>query len=106
MKNAVLDFRASAETVDALKKLGFNVIKTHHMTTVYATICGHVDIMIHKLKENLLVAEPTVYDYFCKSLRNVTIVRGKTALNAKYPFDIAYNAARVGKNLFCLEIYR
>lgn len=105
MKNAVLDFRASAETVDALKKLGFNVIKTHHMTTVYATICGHVDIMIHKLKENLLVAEPTVYDYFCKSLRNVTIVRGKTALNAKYPFDIAYNAARVGKNLFCLEKY-
>lgn len=105
MKNAVLDFRASAKTVDALQKLGFNVIKTPEMTTLYTTICGHTDIMIHKLAENLIVTEPTLYDYFCGSLKNVSVVRGKTVLNAKYPFDIAYNAAKVGKNLFCLEKY-
>lgn len=105
MKNAILDFRASAKTVDALEKLGFKVIKTPQMATVYTTICGHADIMIHKLEDNLLVAEPTAYDYFCKSLGNVSVVQGKTVLSAKYPFDIAYNAARVGKNLFCNEKY-
>lgn len=103
--NIIIDYRASAKTVDALKDLGYNIIKTLHLNHVYATICGHADIMVHKLDENTLLAEPTVYEYFKKNLPDKKVLKGYTYLSEKYPFDIAYNAARVGNSLFCNEKY-
>ncbi|MBO5060697.1 MAG: hypothetical protein J6C82_07280 [Clostridia bacterium] len=103
MKNIVIDYRASADTVDALCKMGFNIIKTPRLNTVYTTICGHSDIMIHKLNENLVVTEPSVYEYFKEKLTDNTVIKGRSRLNNKYPFDIAYNAARVGEKIFCNE---
>lgn len=105
MKNAIIDSRASAKTVDALEKLGLNVVKTPQMTTVHTTICGHSDIMVFKTDKNQIIAEPTVFDYFKNNLPDVEVMPGKIVLKEKYPFDIAYNAALVGKNLFCIEKY-
>ncbi len=103
--NTILDYRASTKTVDALKKLGLNIVKTTHLNHVYTTICGHADIMLHKLDECTVVVEPTTYEYFKKMLPNIKVIKGDTILQEKYPFDIAYNAARIGKNLFCYEKY-
>lgn len=105
MKNAIIDSRASAKTIDALEKFGFKVVKTPQMATVHTTICGHSDIMVFKTDKNQIIAEPTVFDYFKNNLSDVEVMPGKTVLNEKYPFDIAYNAALVGKNLFCNEKY-
>ena len=105
MKNAIVDYRASAKTVGALEKLGFSVVKTPQMTTLYTTICGHSDIMVFKAGEKRIIAEPTVFEYFKNSLPEVEVVPGKTILNAKYPLDIAYNVALVGDKLFCNEKY-
>ncbi len=101
MKNVIIDYRASSKTVDALKNMNLNIVKTPQLNTVYATICGHSDIMVHKLCEGLIVAEPTVYEYFKEKLTGIEVLKGKSILSDKYPFDIAYNAALVGKNLFC-----
>ncbi len=101
MRNVIIDYRASAKTVDALKNMNFNIVKTPHLNTVYATICGHSDIMVHKLCDDVVVAEPTVYEYFKEKLKGIEVLKGKSVISDKYPFDIAYNAARVGKNLFC-----
>lgn len=101
MKYAILDYRASVKTADALKKYGFCVVLTPKIDHVYTTICGHTDIMVHKLCDNKIVAEPTVFDYFKNKMPEIEVIPGKTILNEKYPYDIAYNTARVGNNIFC-----
>lgn len=101
MKYAIIDYRASVKTADALENIGFNVIFTPRLDHVYTTIRGHSDIMVHKLCENTIIVEPTVVDYFKKKMPEVTVLSGNTILNEKYPYDIAYNVARVGNNLIC-----
>lgn len=105
MRNAIIDYRASAKTVDALKKMNLNVVLTPQLTTVYTTICGHSDIMVFNTQKNEIIVEPTVFKYFSKKLHNIKITAGETVLKEKYPFDIAYNVALVGKKLICNEIY-
>lgn len=101
MKYAILDSRASVKTADALEKYGFKVVLTPMLDHVYTTICGHADIMVHSLCDSVVVAEPTVAEYFKNKMPEIEVIPGKTILNEKYPFDIAYNAARVGNNIIC-----
>jgi len=101
MKYAIIDFRASVKTADALEKCGFNVVLTPQLGNVYTTICGHADIMVHKLCDKTIVAEPTVADYFKEKMPEIEVLSGKTILKEKYPYDIAYNSARVGNNIIC-----
>jgi len=101
MKYAILDSRASVKTADALKKYGFNVVFTPILDHVYTTICGHADILAHVLCTNKIVAEPTVAEYFRLKMPEIEVIPGKTILKENYPYDIAYNAARVGNNIIC-----
>ena len=103
--NAIIDKRASTKTVDALKNLGYNIIKTPQMSSVYDAISCHPDIMVGLLNFSQIVVEPTVYEYFKENLPDTKVLEGKSVLNSKYPYDIAYNCAFVGNNLFCNEQY-
>ena len=98
---AAVDFRTNEKSIKTLEALGIKVIKTPRLSSVYNAICGHADIMLHKCSDNDIVCEPTVYDYFTSCGFKPRC--GRTSVGAEYPFDIAYNAARVGNNLFCLE---
>ena len=99
--NVIIDFRASNDTIDALSKLNFNVIKTPELTSVNQAISGHSDIMIHKASEKELVCEPTVYDYFESKLPGYKIIPGEKKLKEKYPYDIAYNVCLISNKIFC-----
>lgn len=101
--NVIIDYRTSAKSVDALRSLGFNVIKTPKIESVHDSICGHSDIMVHKTDNNTVICEPTVYKYFSRTLQGIKVMEGKTTLKEKYPYDIAYNAARVGNCIICNE---
>lgn len=103
MKNAILDFRASKKCVDALLDMNFNVVKTPKLENVCEQICGHTDIMLHCTADGIAVVEETVYGYYKDRLKNVKLIKGKAHLGARYPHDIAYNAARVGNRIFCNE---
>ncbi|MDD6214962.1 MAG: hypothetical protein PUB42_07255 [Firmicutes bacterium] len=103
--NVIIDYRASRETAFALVKMNFNVVRTPKLYNVYNAICGHPDIMLHKISENLAVAEPGVQEYFKRHLHNVEIKQGKSILSGQYPHDIAYNVARIGNCAFLNEQY-
>ena len=103
--NVIIDYRASRETAFALVKMNFNVVRTPKLYNVYNAICGHPDIMLHKISENLAVAEPGVQEYFKRNLHNVEIKQGKSILSGQYPHDIAYNVARIGNCAFLNEQY-
>ncbi|MDD6735905.1 MAG: hypothetical protein PUE13_06330 [Clostridiales bacterium] len=103
--NVVVDFRISHASENTLKSMGYNVIKTPKLSSVYNSICGHADIMLHKLSDHNIVAETTVCGYFSDVLKKYTVVSGNSILTDKYPYDIAYNVARVGNFVFCNEKY-
>ena len=83
MKYAIIDSRASVKTADALEKYGFNVVLTPKLNHVYTTICGHADIMVHKLYDNLIVAEPTVAHYFKEKMPGIEVISGEIILKEK-----------------------
>lgn len=101
MKYAIIDYRASVKTADALEKYGFNVVLTPHLDHVYTTICGHTDIMLYKPCNKTIIVEPNVVGYFKEKMPGVEVISGNTILNDKYPYDIAYNVANIGNNIIC-----
>ena len=103
MKTLVVDFRISQKSLETLERLGYKVIKTQKEDNVADAICGHPDIIMCKLKNHDVVIKNT----FCGFLSGFgcNIIDGKTTLKKNYPYDIAYNAALVGNNLFCNEKY-
>lgn len=105
MKYAVVDFRASNKSFDALSDMGYKVIKTPKLRCVYNEICGHADIMLHRLCENKIVVCPEAAEYFKNNLPEFEIIVGNSELSNKYPHDIAYNAACVGRYVFCNKKY-
>ena len=99
--NIIIDYRASKETFDALKQMKFNIVKTPKHKFVYDAISGHPDIMVHKIGDNELITEPSVYEYFKLKLPEHTVGIGETFLNDKYPGNIAYNVCALSNKIFC-----
>ncbi len=104
MINAIVDFRAD-KTIKALLNMGFNVIQTPVIKEVYNSISGHPDIVIHKTDKKSAYCAPHYVDFFKSKLPDIEINSGKSTLKADYPYDIAYNIARVGNHIFCLKKY-
>ena len=105
MKTVVVDFGISNKSIDTLKNLGYRVIKTPENPNVQDAICGHPDMVLCKLKNHDFVADTTFRGFLIKNYKNANFIEGKSILQEKYPFDIAYNCALVGNKLFCNEKY-
>lgn len=79
-----------------LKSLGYNIIELNSQNNVYEEISSHVDIFCTKIN-NKIVLDPCVYNEF--TLDKKYVVKGKSYLKEKYPFDVAYNVCQIGKNV-------
>jgi len=97
----IVDYRTSKDAIDTLLNMNYTVIKTPKLSSVYDAINGHSDIMFHRISENEVVCEPSVYDYFQSNLPDVCLIKGKTFLKDKYPFDIAYNVCALSDRIIC-----
>lgn len=95
--SVLIDFRTAPETVKKLNSLGICVYTTKRTADLYDAVSGHPDMIMHHLGENRVVV--------CESSpcfvlpHGLEITEGKSRLTQKYPYDIAYNAARVGNFL-------
>lgn len=79
-----------------LKSLGYNNIELKSQTQVYEEISSHVDIFCTKINSKIIL-EPCIYNEF--TLDKKYVVKGKSYLKEKYPFDIAYNVCQIGQNV-------
>ncbi|MBU3206320.1 MAG: hypothetical protein GXY87_07940 [Tissierellia bacterium] len=88
----------SSEIYDNLKKNGLEVIKTIAHEKVHTSIKYHPDIVMHPIRHNLLIVEPSLFQYYKDQFKNthIKIIKGEIELKAEYPFDIAYNVGRIG----------
>lgn len=85
------------EVYKSLKDRNLRVVKTIAHEKVDISIKYHPDIVIHPINHNLLLVEPTVYEYYKEKFKDtdISIIKGEKELAYKYPLDIAYNVGRV-----------
>ena len=92
----LIDYRAKRAEVELIK-LGMQVVKTPPLDVAYDSVCGHPDMMFHRLDEASAVCSPESFDYFKEKIPSMNIICGVKKIGREYPFDIAYNVARVGR---------
>ena len=104
MNIVIADYRLPNEQAAELSRIGFEVIPTMRLDTVYDEIRGHADIQLHRAG-NRLICAPEVFDYYREMLPGTDLVRGSLCVGAKYPKDIAYNACGMGDTVICRAKY-
>ena len=98
-KKAILSYKAPLSVKETLEGLGIEVVPTIEHKNISREISDHADMQIAKISEDLFVCAPEVYDYY-KPILKEKLMCGDTNLKCNYPYDIAYNVARVGKYAF------
>jgi len=95
----IIDYRASDEIINYLKKINIEPIKTIKCEDLQEPVNGHPDMVIHPIDFENFVVAPNVFDYYSKVLtdKGIKVIKGGKTLCRNYPEDIAYNVARIGR---------
>lgn len=102
----VIDTRADIQTKTSLENLGFSIVESIIIDTLYDSVASHPDMMIHYIKDlNMFIAAPEAYEHFKRYITDINIIKGSKPLNSRYPDDIAYNIAAFGNYAVCKTAY-
>lgn len=95
----IIDYRASNEILNYLKKLNIEPIKTIKCEDLQEPVNGHPDMVLHPVDFQTFVVAPNVYEYYRNVLeeKSIKVIKGGKTLSRNYPEDIAYNVARIGR---------
>ncbi len=96
----IADYRMDEKCKAGLLELGFDVIPTIPLKSVYDEINGHADIQIHVVN-NKAICAPEAFEYYKEQLHGMKIIRGSVSLGSAYPSDIAYNVCGMGDTAIC-----
>jgi len=99
---AVADGRINNGIEKGLLYNGVQIIKTKAHPSLYDSVAFHPDMFLHHIGGKNIVYAPGTSEDVIKELEEYgfSMIQGETQLNYKYPGNIAYNAARVGKFVF------
>lgn len=86
----LVDYRIDKNIESSLIKNEINYIKTLKHENLYSEIDGHADIIACNIGD-ITVIEPHTYNLMYDKLKTYNIQKGKSVINSKYPYDIAYN---------------
>lgn len=94
----ILDGRADKEIINNLKKHKLDIILTPECKEVQKPISYHPDIHLHPINYKKIVVAPNVFEYYNKIFKktDIKLIKGESELGYNYPYDIAYNMARIG----------
>jgi len=99
-KIAIINAEAPKEIIDGLTENNLKPILLPPSNLVEKPISGHVDLQIFIHKNNIF-CHPNIDKSFLKQIENhCNIIICKKKLSSKYPHDIPYNIAIVGKFIF------
>ncbi len=93
----VLDGRTPASISNNLEKMGIHIVKTPCCSELYSAVSYHPDILLHPVNERDIVVAPNVYDKLEAAFMELGFraIKGETNLKSNYPYNIAYNVARI-----------
>ncbi|MBE7026862.1 MAG: hypothetical protein E7410_04795 [Ruminococcaceae bacterium] len=98
----IIDCRCDKKIIKALEDMGITVFLSCKIDSLYDSVSTHPDMSIHHAGDNVFVCEPSAYDYYAQmlTLPGIKLIKGSSKLTSTYPFDIAYNVARVANFAF------
>ncbi len=98
----VVSGQANKKSVGILEDMGIAVIKTTRVSHLYDSIAYHPDIVIHPIQRHRVIVAHNIDESLKDSLRacGIDFIVGDTFLKRNYPFNIAYNVARIGETAF------
>jgi len=99
---AIVDGRISNSVEKGLLDNGINIIKTKAHPSLYDSVAFHPDMFLHHIGGQKIVYAPGTSEETVRELEEYgfQMIRGETELKYKYPGNISYNAARVGRFVF------
>lgn len=99
---AVVDGRISDEVERSFEKLGVAVIRTMRHGGLYEAVSFHPDMFLHHVCHDTIIFAPQTGLGLLEQLSSFgfKLVEGVSQLGPRYPADIAYNVARVGRFYF------
>jgi len=97
MKNLIVDFRIHNEEKEYLISKGYNLLICPPSNLLYEAVCGHPDILMHILDNNIVVHN-NMDNEFIKilTLHNYNVYKSSSTLEIKYPHNIFLNALNIG----------
>jgi hypothetical protein len=97
----VLSCQADEKIIAELKKYG-NVILVYPHPNLNEAVCCHADMQITCINQNTLVYAKDINKKTLNSLKDtgIKLIEGNTQILPKYPGNIAYNALKVGRNIY------
>jgi hypothetical protein len=101
-KGVLVDYRTPKKIIAALNEWGIETKLTCKEQSLYISVCGHPDMMIHHLSDKVFTCTENAASYYKNLMPNTQILPGTSVLDRNYPFDIAYNVARIGSYAFHL----
>lgn len=98
----IIDCRSDKQIIKAIEDMGITVFLSCKIDCLYDSVSTHPDMGIHHIGGNVFVCEPSTYDYYRQTLTlpGIKLIKGSSKLTSTYPFDIAYNVARVSNFAF------
>ncbi|MEE0943954.1 MAG: hypothetical protein UIM24_00685 [Clostridia bacterium] len=90
----------SLESEYMLNSFGIDVIKTKPHRKLYNAVAYHPDMQLHHIGHNNVICDSEAIITANQIFDTENICSGNDIEN-KYPYDIRYNAARVGQFLVC-----
>lgn len=102
VKLVLVDGRINYHLQSKFMLLGIDYIKTKPINSLYPAISCHPDVCFHHLEKNIIVHAPEVCKKTLKKLCDFgfQLLEGKSQLTSKYPKNICYNGARIGRYFF------
>lgn len=107
VKAVLISSEAGAEVFRILEKRGVEAISVPRCPDIAPEVSSHPDMIFHHLGDNKMIYYKGAAEPVCRRLEELgfELSESSAKLEAKYPKDIALNAARVGNYLFCNEKY-
>lgn len=95
-------FAGYPNLVDKLKKMEIRTLEVPLCPDLYWAISSHPDIQFHPVGGENIVIAPNAGSGLANKLldEGFNLIEGKTVLGGKYPTNIAYNVARLGRWAF------
>jgi len=89
-------------SVERLEGLGVKTLLMPPHSFLYDAVSSHPDMLLHHVGADIIVYAPETDEGLLDKLRlnGFKLLRGEKRLCARYPDDVAYNVARVGKYYF------
>ena len=102
----IVDRCISKNILDGLKKHNIEYIKSFDIETLYHPVNTHPDMQIHFIDETRAVAAPSTFDYYKNILPEcIQLYKGSQDPGSTYPYDCAYNVAKMGKRVIGNHLY-